>query len=97
MKAIARMQIYPAEFGVKVSFMLNTEVDSVIDAICNDMNATYPQVTCAYYRQNHNVIISGSCDNEFVNIITRFIEQMEDAYTAMEKLLAIQKDINAGE
>ena len=98
MKAIAKMQVLPdSEFGVIVMFTLNTEIYTTVDAICNNLTITHPQIKVFHQRMKHCVNISGPCDNEFVKIITNFIEQMEDAYTAMEKLLAIQKDINMGE
>ena len=98
MKAIAKMQVFPeSEFGVLVMFTLNTKIDTIVDAICNNLIITHPQINIFHQRMKRCVNISGPCGNEFVKTITNFIEQMEDAYTAMEKLLAIQKDINAGE
>ena len=98
MKSIRKMQVFPeSEFGVLVIFTLNIETDTIVDVICNNLTITYPQINVFYQRMKHCVNISGPCDNEFVKVITNFIEQMEDAYTAIEKLLAIQKDINAGE
>lgn len=92
------MQVFPdSESGVLVIFTLNTEIDTTVDAIRNNLKVTHPQINIFYQRMKHCVNISGPCDNEFVKIITNFVEQMEDAYTAMEKLLAIQKDVNMGE
>ena len=98
MKAITNMQVYlGSNLGVEVMFALNTEIYTTVDAICNNLKATHPQIKIFYHRMNHCVSISGPCDNEFVKTITNFIEQTEDAYIAMEKLFAIQKDINGGE
>lgn len=97
MKSIRKMQVFPeSEFGVLVIFTLNIETDTIIDAICNNLTTTHPKIDVFYQRMKHCVNISGPYDNEFVKTITNFIEQIEDAYTAIGKLLAIQKDINAG-
>lgn len=97
MKAIAKMQVIPVDCDVQVSFKLNVELDGFVFRVLYDIKETLPSVAMSVHSENRSVTFSGTCNDEFVEIVMRFIKQLEDAYTAMERLLAIQKDINMGE
>ena len=96
MKAIAKMQVIPVDCDVQVSFTLNVELDGFVFRVLYDIKEAFPSLTVSFRSESHSVILSGTCNDEFVEIVMRFIKQIEESYAAMDRLLAIQKDINGG-